>query len=284
MRMKKGLVLEGGAMRGLFSAGITDVLMEQGITFDGIVGVSAGAAFGCNIKSGQIGRVIRYNKRFAKDWRYASYRSLLLTGDFFGGEYDYHHIPTQLDKFDFEAYNNNPMEFWAVVSNVGTGKAEYKCLMEANYEMLEYIRASASMPMISKIVRLNGKRLLDGGMTDSIPLQFFEQQGYDRNLVILTQPLDYVKKPVSMMPLIKWSLRHYPRMIEAMANRHNMYNAETLYVRQQEEAGNALVIRPKETLSIGRISHNPDDMQHTYELGRAAAMEKLEAIKAYFKE
>ena len=150
--MKKGLVLEGGAMRGLFSAGVIDILMENNLLPDGVIGVSAGAAFGCNIKSKQPGRVIRYNKKLAHDWRYASFRSLLTTGDYFGGEYAYHYMPRHLDYFDVETFNNNPMEFWAVCTNVGTGKAVYKRLMEVDNNCLEYIRASASMPIAARIV------------------------------------------------------------------------------------------------------------------------------------
>ncbi|WP_028896138.1 patatin family protein [Prevotella sp. HUN102] len=280
--MKKGLVLEGGAMRGLFSAGVMDVLMEEGITFDGAVGVSAGAAFGCNMKSKQHGRVIRYNKRFAKDWRYASLRSLILTGDYFGGEYDYHHIPTKEDVVDFETFRKNPMEFWIVCTNVGTGKAFYKQLHSCDYEELEYIRASASMPLASRIVTINGQKLLDGGIADSIPLDFFQKQGYERNLVVLTQPIDYAKEPNKLLPLIRLQLRHYPRMIKAIAERHIMYNKELQFVRQEEAKGNTLVIRPKEKLTIGHISHSPDEMQATYELGRKAALEKLDEIKTMF--
>ena len=174
--MKKGLVLEGGAMRGLFSAGVMDVLMENDIWPDGVIGVSAGAAFGCNMKSKQPGRVLRYNQKLAHDWRYASLRSLLTTGDYFGGEYAYHYMPRHIDYFDIDTFRENPMEFWAVCTNVGTGKAEYKRLTEVDDTCLEYIRASASMPIAARIVTVEGKKLLDGGIADSIPLRFFREQ------------------------------------------------------------------------------------------------------------
>ena len=230
--MKKGLVLEGGAMRGLFSAGVIDVLMENNLLPDGVIGVSAGAAFGCNIKSKQPGRVIRYNKKLAHDWRYASFRSLLTTGDYFGGEYAYHYMPRHLDYFDVETFNNNPMEFWAVCTNVGTGKAVYKRLMEVDNNCLEYIRASASMPIAARIVTVEGKKLLDGGIADSIPLRFFQEQGYDRNLVVLTQPANYVKEPNKLMPLMRLWLRRHPRIIRALEQRHIMYNNQLEHVRQ----------------------------------------------------
>ena len=282
--MKKGLVLEGGAMRGLFSAGVIDILMENNLLPDGVIGVSAGAAFGCNIKSKQPGRVIRYNKKLAHDWRYASFRSLLTTGDYFGGEYAYHYMPRHLDYFDVETFNNNPMEFWAVCTNVGTGKAVYKRLMEVDNNCLEYIRASASMPIAARIVTVEGKKLLDGGIADSIPLRFFQEQGYDRNLVVLTQPANYVKKPNKLMPLMRLWLRRHPRIIRALEQRHIMYNNQLEYVRQEEKKSNTLVLRPEAALTIGHLSHNPDDMQATYEHGRKVATKHLEEIKAFFSE
>lgn len=282
--MKKGLVLEGGAMRGLFSAGVIDILMENNLLPDGVIGVSAGAAFGCNIKSKQPGRVIRYNKKLAHDWRYASFRSLLTTGDYFGGEYAYHYMPRHLDYFDVETFNNNPMEFWAVCTNVGTGKAVYKRLMEVDNNCLEYIRASASMPIAARIVTVEGKKLLDGGIADSIPLRFFQEQGYDRNLVVLTQPANYVKEPNKLMPLMRLWLRRHPRIIRALEQRHIMYNDQLEYVRQEEKKSNTLVLRPETVLTIGHLSHNPDDMQATYEHGRKVATKHLEEIKAFFSE
>lgn len=282
--MKKGLVLEGGAMRGLFSAGVIDILMENNLLPDGVIGVSAGAAFGCNIKSKQPGRVIRYNKKLAHDWRYASFRSLLTTGDYFGGEYAYHYMPRHLDYFDVETFNNNPMEFWAVCTNVGTGKAVYKRLMEVDNNCLEYIRASASMPIAARIVTVEGKKLLDGGIADSIPLRFFQEQGYDRNLVVLTQPANYVKEPNKLMPLMRLWLRRHPRIIRALEQRHIMYNDQLEYVRQEEKKSNTLVLRPETALTIGHLSHNPDDMQATYEHGRKVATKHLEEIKAFFSE
>lgn len=284
MAMKKGLVLEGGAMRGLFSAGVIDILMENNLLPDGVIGVSAGAAFGCNIKSKQPGRVIRYNKKLAHDWRYASFRSLLTTGDYFGGEYAYHYMPRHLDYFDVETFNNNPMEFWAVCTNVGTGKAVYKRLMEVDDNCLEYIRASASMPIAARIVTVEGKKLLDGGIADSIPLRFFQEQGYNRNLVVLTQPANYVKEPNKLMPLMRLWLRRHARIIRALEQRHIMYNNQLEYVRQEEKKSNTLVLRPETALTIGHLSHNPDDMQATYEHGRKVATKHLEEIKAFFSE
>ncbi|EGQ12627.1 patatin-like phospholipase family protein [Prevotella pallens] len=279
--MKTGLVLEGGAMRGLFTAGVIDVLMENNIKFNGAIGVSAGAAFGCNYKSGQIGRVIRYSKRFANNKKYASLWSLLTTGDYFGAEYAYHFIPNKLDIVDFETFRNNPMEFWAVATNVGSGKAVYRQLNTLDYEELEFVRASASMPLVSNIVKLNGQRLLDGGVADSIPLAFFQKQGYQRNVVVLTQPKGYRKQPNKLMPLMHLQLHRHPKMLKALAERHIMYNKEVDLVLQEERKGNVFVLQPQIKLTIGHTSHNPKKMQETYEHGRKVATEELEKLKQF---
>lgn len=168
--MRRGLVLEGGAMRGLFTCGIIDVMMEAGIEPDGLIGVSAGAAFGCNYKSRQPGRAIRYNKRFAKDKRYCSWQSWLKTGNLYNAEFGYHVIPAQYDPFDDSAFNANPMAFYVVCTDVETGRPVYKQLEKATPLAYDWIRASASMPLASKVVELEGMKVLDGGVADSIPL------------------------------------------------------------------------------------------------------------------
>lgn len=276
--MKRGLVLEGGAMRGLFSAGAMDVMMEYGVHFDGIVGVSAGACFGCNYKSRQHGRSIRYNKQFAGDGRYCGFGSLIKTGNYYNAEFAYHIVPTQYDVFDADAYAANPMEYYVVCTDITTGKAVYKKCERFDHDMLEWIRASASMPVVSTVVEVGGLKLLDGGVSDSIPLRFFQQQGYTDNVVILTQPIDYVKRPLKTMPLVKWSLRKYPEMVAAMQNRHVMYNEQTAYVRSEEAQGRCIVIRPEAPINIGHFSINADEMQRIYELGREAALKKIDEI------
>jgi predicted patatin/cPLA2 family phospholipase len=281
--MKKGLVLEGGAMRGLFTAGIIDVMMEAGIEPDGIIGVSAGAAFGCNYKSRQPGRAIRYNTRFAKDARYSGIWSLLKSGDYFNAEFGYHIIPKQYDVFDDEAFDKNPMEFIVVCTDVETGKPVYQQLTRADYDTYEWIRASASMPLASKVVELAGLKLLDGGVADSIPLAYAESIGYDRNVVILTQPEGYQKEHNPFMPLMRLALRKYPHMIEAMDTRHLMYNRQLEFVSQAEREGRCLVIRPKQKIPIGHISHDPENMRQVYDMGRDMGKEKLNDIKAFYE-
>lgn len=281
--MKTGLILEGGAMRGLFSAGVMDVFMENGIEFDAAIGVSAGAAFGCNYKSRQIGRVIRYNKRFARDKRFCSFRSLIKTGDLFGAEFCYHTIPDELDLFDNEAYLENPMDFYVVVTDIETGKAVYINSDEAGEDSLECFRASASMPLVSRPVEIKGRKYLDGGIADSVPIQYFESIGYDRNVIILTQPAGFVKKPSSAVKLMKYALRKYPKIAETMADRHNEYNGTLDYIAAKEKAGEVVVIRPEAPLEIGRVEHNPDTMQKVYDLGRAAGEKYLDKVKDFIK-
>ena len=281
--MKKGLVLEGGAMRGLFTSGILDVMMEAGIEPDGLIGVSAGAAFGCNYKSRQPGRAIRYNKRYARDKRYCSWQSWLKTGDLFNAEFGYHVIPKKYDLFDDKAFEQNPMEFYAVCTDVETGLPVYKKLEESTHLTYDWIRASASMPLASKVVELEGIKVLDGGVADSIPLQFFESIGYDRNVVILTQPEGYVKEHNRLMQLMRIALKKYPKMIEALDQRHIMYNRQLDYVRQAELEGRCIVIRPDDKLPIGHISHDPEEMQRVYELGRDTGLRNIDRLKEFYQ-
>lgn len=279
--MKTGLILEGGAMRGLFTAGVMDVMMEAGIRFDGIVGVSAGAAFGCNYKSHQMGRVLRYNTTYCRDWRYCSFRSLLTTGDLYGAQFCYHELPEQLDIFDDEAFQADPAEFYAVCTDCETGKAVYRKIESAQYGDLEWIRASASMPLVSRIVEIDGQKLLDGGIADSIPLKFMENKGYERNLVVLTQPRNYRKKKNSLLPLMKLALRKYPKVVEAMADRHIDYNETLEYIRSREQEKAVFVISPKEKLDISRTEKDPERLKAVYQLGREAAQEQLAELKRY---
>ena len=282
--MKKGLILEGGAMRGLFTAGVLDVLMEKGVTFDGAVGVSAGAAFGCNIKSHQIGRVLRYNTRFCADKRYCGMSSLLKTGNIYSTEFCYGEVPLKYDPFDFKTYKKHPMEFYVVSTDVETGKPVYHKYTGEEDSGFDWIRASASMPLVSQIVEIDGQNLLDGGISDSIPVEFFESLGYDRNVAVLTQPKTYQKSKNKMMPLIKIKYRKYPKFIETVANRHIMYNAETSLVSEKEHNGTLFVIRPESPLPVGRVEKDPEKLREAYEIGRSAMKERLEDLLIYLNK
>lgn len=281
--MKTGLVLEGGAMRGMFTAGILDVLMEHNIEVDGVIGVSAGATFGCNYKSKQIGRTIRYNMKYCNNPRYCSFRSLLKTGDLYGAEFCYHTLPEQLDLFDNETYESNPTEFHMVTTDVNTGNPVYYKCDKFDQKGLEWVRASASMPLVSRIVEVDGLQMLDGGISDSIPLSYFQSIGYEKNIVVLTQPRDYVKTENKLLPLMKLKLKQYPKLLETMKNRHTTYNETLEYIRGEEQKGSVYVLCPKEKLPIGRIEHKPERLKAVYDIGREIAMEHLEEIKSFLK-
>lgn len=285
MKQKLGLVMEGGAMRGLFTAGVIDVFMEHDIRTDGVIGVSAGATFGCNYLTKQKGRPLRYCIRFAKDPRFCSVSSLLLTGDMFGAEFCYHTIPEELDPIDNETFLQGGMPFYIVCTDVHTGKAVYhQCKDVLSREELEWVRASASMPLCSRIVKAGQFEMLDGGIADSIPLKYFEYKGYARNIVILTQPADYVKQPNTTMPLVRQVYRNYPNLIRAMERRHTVYNRQTAYVREAEQSGRAFVIRPPEKLPVSHLTHDPDMMRNVYAIGRQTALQQLSALQEFLAE
>ena len=282
--MKRGLVLEGGGLRGLFTAGVLDVFMEHGVRFDGLVGVSAGACFGCNYKSGQIGRVIRYNMRFARDPRYCSWSSLLKTGDLFNADFCYRELPMELDVFDAAAYAANPTEFHVVATDCTTGKAVYKRLDIADAEAFKWIQASASMPLVSRPVKIGGGAYLDGGLSDGIPLRYFESHGYDRNVVITTRPRGYRKFPSWKHRLAKPFLRQYPAVYEALKTRHKWYNDTLSYIDSRVDAGAAMLIAPERPLDISRICHDPDRMHAVYEVGRRQAESALNDISRFLRD
>lgn len=270
-------------MRGLFTAGVIDVLMERGITFDGMIGVSAGAAFGCNYKSGQIGRVLRYNTEYCRDPRYCGFRSLFTTGNIFSTEFCYGEVPLRLDPFDFGAFERNPMRFYVVCTDIETGLPvyhEYKGYADHGFD---WIRASASMPIVSQIVEIDSQKLLDGGVADSIPVQFFESIGYRRNVVVLTQPKGYVKQKNRALPLVRRKYRAYPCLTKAMEHRHEMYNAELRAVEQGEAEGRLFVIRPDAPIPVQRVERNIDHLRQAYALGRSAAEEAFPAMDEFLK-
>lgn len=283
--MKRGLVLEGGAMRGMFTAGVLDIFMENNIFPDGTVGVSAGAAFGCNLKSRQRGRTIRYNVRFARDPRYASWRSLFLTGDMYNRSFCYDIIPNKLDPFDASTFAADPMAFYVVATDVETGKARYHLCHNGLKNDLLWIQASASMPLVSKPVEADGYRLLDGSIGDSIPLRFMEEKGYERTVVILTRPRRYRKEPFSGRTLagLRIALHAMPAVYEALKTRAARYNAELEYVERQEATGRILIVRPQENLQIGSLEHDPREKIRVYQAGRRAGLLQLEKIRSFYE-
>ncbi len=282
--MKKGLIMEGGAMRGMYTAGVTDVFMENGITFDGAIGVSAGAVFGCNYKSNQPGRVIRYNKKYCNDKRYASFRSLVTTGNLYNVEFAYELLPTKLDPFDEETYENSPMEFYVVATDVVTGKPVYHKCDTGKGKDVDWMRASASMPLASKLVEIDGFKLSDGGTADSIPIKYFEGLGYDRNVIILTQPKGFVKTKNKFLPIIRRVFKKYPEFIAALEKRHDKYNETIAYIEKREKEGNTFVIRPSEALNIGAREKDESELERVYQIGRADALKIVDNVKEFLSK
>lgn len=281
MAKKTGLVLEGGAMRGMYTAGVLDVLMENDIRFDGVVGVSAGALFGVNYVSGQIGRAIRYCRKYNKDKEYMGLLPLVREGNIVSTEYAYGRVPKKLDPFDAQTFNNSDVDFFAVMTDCATGKPVYEKITDV-FSQMDILRASGSMPMVSKPVAINGREYLDGGISDSIPYEWMDEQGYEKVVVVLTRDLDYVKKPFSRV-LAKTTLGKYPNLAKSMLRRHQVYNDKVLKLRILEKEGKKFIIRPSEPITISKLERDEDKLQQVYELGRKDAIDRLEELKEYLK-
>lgn len=277
--MSIGLVLEGGAMRGLYTAGVLDVFLENNIKVDGIIGVSAGVLFGVNYLSKQKGRAIRYNKKFAKDKRYMGMRSFLTTGNIINKDFAYYEIPTKLDIFDEETFEKSDTDFWATVTNIETGEAEY-IKLEKPIDQMEVLRATSAMPIVSEIIEIDGKKYLDGGVSDSIPVEKCKSMGYDKIIVILTRTIEYRKKKASST-LAKIKYKEYPKLIETMENRYKKYNETVEKIIDMENKKEIFVIRPSKDLKIKRIEKDVDKLQAMYDLGVSDCKKQLEDLKEY---
>ncbi len=283
MVMKTGLVLEGGGKRGIYAAGVLDVLLENNIWADGLIGTSAGAVNGCSYVSNQYERNLRYNIRFANEKRYMSIYSLITTGNVVGTDFAYNILPNKLEVFDYDAFEKSPVAYYVTCSNVETGKAEYIQCKSLRGKNMDYLRASASLPYVSQIVEIDGKKYLDGGICDSIPLKAFQDMGYEKNLVVLTRPRGYIKKPENNL-LANLYYRKYPAFVTALRNRYAVYNRTLKYIEQQENQGNILVLRPSESIRVGRMEQDPERLKQMYELGRNDAGQMLDAIASFLSK
>lgn len=282
--MSKGLILEGGGMRGIFVAGVLDYLLEAEVSFDNVIGVSAGACHGCSFVSGQKGRAYATATDYIDDKDYCSLYSLRKTGNMFGAEFLYHKIPEELYPIDNEAFIKSGIKFQAVVTNCETGQAEYPVISDM-FRDVEWIRASSSLPLISNMVEVEGGRYMDGGIADSIPLAQSIKQGNEKNVVVLTRPRGYQKKQSAVLTRVfmKSKYRNYPKMAEAYENRFRVYNHSLELVAAEEAAGRAFVIAPMGPLDIGRTEKNPEKLRKAYQEGYFVAEglgEKLEEFLA----
>lgn len=264
--MKYSLVLEGGGMRGLYTCGVLDYFIKKDINFQMVVGVSAGACAACSYLSKQFGRGAAVNIDYIKDKRFLSISSLLKTGSAFGMDFIFDEIPNHLNPYDYQKFHTNPAAFYSVSTNIETGEALYRRIINMRTDM-DYIKASMSLPLISPIVEIDGYKLLDGGIADSIPITFCENKGYDRHVVILTQYRDYQKGKNNLMPIIRHNYKKYPALIDALENRHLHYNQTLKKLYEMEKEGKVFIIQPQHPVTISRVETNPDKLKALYKEG-----------------
>ena len=281
--MKIGLVLEGGGMRGLFSAGVLDALLElKELTINGIVGVSSGALFGVNYVSGQKERAVRYNKKYADDKRYMGLYSWITTGNAVNKDFAYYELPFKLDVFDNEKFKEAETDFYVVMTNVESGKAEYVLIKDA-FAQMEYLRATSALPFASKIIEINGKKYLDGGISDSIPIDFCESLGYDKIIAVLTRP-EGVYKEDKLGFLYKLVYRKYPNLVNSLLNMATDYEKVLAKIKDLENKGKIFVVRPPEVLKIGRLEKDRNKIQKVYDTGLNTGLKELENILKYLNK
>lgn len=278
---KIGLVLEGGGHRGIYTAGILDTFAENKISFDGIMGVSAGCVHGASFLSGQIGRSIRYTTKYCDNSNYMGIGSLITTGNFFNEKFCYYDLPETLDPFDNDSFDKNQTQFFAVCTDVKTGSAIYHECETLKGEKIKWLQASASMPLVSKIIKIEDNLLLDGGIADSIPIKKMQELGFEKNIVILTQEAGYRKNPNSLLPIIKLVYKKYPKLIEAIENRHIIYNQQLEFLEEQEKLGNVIIIRPSEKPTASRTEKDKEKILETYNLGKKDALSIIKNIIEY---
>lgn len=281
--MKIGLVLEGGGMRGLFSAGVLDALLElKELSINGIVGVSSGALFGVNYVSKQKERAVRYNKKYADDKRYMGLHSWITTGNAVNKDFAFYELPYKLDVFDNETFKKAKTDFYVVMTNVESGKPEY-VLIEDAFAQMEYLRATSALPFASKIIEINGKKYLDGGISDSIPIDFCESLGYDKIIAVLTRPEGAYKED-KLGFLYKLVYRKYPNLVNSLLNMATDYEKVLAKIKDLENKGKIFVVRPPEVLKIGRLEKNRDKIQKVYDTGLNTGLKELDNIVKYLNK
>lgn len=281
--IEAGLVVEGGGMRGVYTAGVLDYFMEKNLYFDDCYGVSAGACHISSYVSKQIGRSIKVTLDYINDKRYCSVNSLIKTGDMFGVEMLYDLIPNKLELYDYDTFNKFKGNFYSVVTNCKTGKAEYIKIKDMKKDIIA-VRASSSLPLLSRIVEINGKEYLDGGITDSIPIKKSIKDGHKKNVVILTRDKTYRKSKPKFLSFFKLKYKKYPNLVKAIENRYKMYN-ETLDFLEEEKAKNEVfIIQPKLPVKISRIEKDKDKLKELYNQGYEDAKELYEDLMKFLEE
>ena len=280
------LVVEGGGLRGSYSGGILDILADKEIKFGGAAGTSAGATHLCSFLSGQIGRNFRIDTIHSKSSRYMSFKNLLFTGDYFAFDYCYKQVPYKIDPFEFDKFTEQcqETEFRVCMTDIETGRAVYPRITDyRNEDEMNYIRASASLPLLSKIVEIHDKKYLDGGVADSIPFEPMFKNGFERAVVILTRPLGYRKKLCKALPLIKFAFRNHPKFVEAVATRHIRYNRALDNLAKLESEGKVFIFRPSRLINISRIESNKKKIAELYDLGKEDALAQMPALLKFLE-
>lgn len=278
-----GLVLEGGGMKGVYTSGVLDFFLDKGIEFSSCYGVSAGACSLCSFLSKQRGRAYHVNVDYLDDKNYCSVYSLIKTGDLFGVDMCYHKIPDKLYPYDYEAYNKYQGTFYSVVTNIETGCPEYIPIKDMKRD-IDAVRASASLPLVSRNVNYQGGLYLDGGISDAIPLRKSIQDGNTKNVVIMTKEIGYRRKPSTMASLVKLRYRKYPKVYELMKNRHNSYNETLDFIADEVRKGTAFLIQPRKSSNVGRIEKDQSKLKALYEEGYAQAKECYEDLIKFLED
>lgn len=280
--MKTCLVLEGGALRGIYTMGVLDTFLEENIEVDCVIGVSAGTLFGINYVSRQPKRVLNYNLEYAGNKDYMSIKSFLKTGNIINEKFCFHDLPDKLYPFDYDTFDKSKTKFYSVVTNVETGYAEYIEIKNSR-KQIDVMRASGAMPIISEIVEINGKKYLDGGIADSIPIKKAIELGYDKIIVIPTRPIDYRKQKTKMFPY-KLKYKKYKNFLNTVENRSNMYNEEVEEIIKLEKANKIFVIRPTKHIKIKHTETNKEKIKSMYNLGVKDTKERLDDLKNYLEK
>lgn len=275
--MKTGIVCEGGGMRGSYTAGVLQAFMDGGFAADVLVGVSAGASNGVSYVSGQAGRGMRTNINYAGDKRYASWQSFVRTGSFFGMDYIFGEIPDNLDPFDFEAFHASRTNFFAGATDIHTGKAVFFGKEDIGPGLVA-LRASCSLPALSKIVPFKGGEYLDGGVATPIPFEKALEEGCDKLVVVLTQPRGYRKKAQGGRAVYHALYRKYPNLVKAIDMRHLVYNHALQKLRKLEQEGKAIVVAPRQALGVDRFGKDAEKLREAYELGLGDGADALRVI------
>lgn len=280
-----GLILEGGGMRGTYTAGLLDFFLDKGMEFSHVYGVSAGACMMSSYLSKQRERGYRTYVDYLDSRHYCSIDSLLTSGDLFNAKMCYDLIPNYLNPFDYETFEKYEGKAYVVVTNIKTGRPEYIRVKDGHKDM-EAIRASSSLPLVSRNVKIGNNLYLDGGISDSIPLRKSILDGNRKNVVVMTKDVNFVRKPASskMLALLKVRYFNYPKIYELMKARHLEYNATLDFIKRQEENGQAFVFRPESDCGVGRIEKDSKKLEALYQLGYQDGEKNYERLKAYLND